>query len=63
MLENTDIDPERIHTLALAQFRDQELEHKKVAVASEGEKAPEYQILKFVIQRGCKAAVKVAKKI
>ena len=37
--------------------------HKDVAVASEGEKAPAYQLLKFVIQTGCKAAIKVAEKI
>ena len=61
VLELTDVDPDLVNTLA--QFRDEELEHKDIAVASEGEKAPAYQLLKFVVQTGCKAAIKVAEKI
>ena len=60
-LENTDVDPNLVKTLA--KFRDEELEHKDIAVASEGEKAPAYQLFKFVVQTGTKAAIKIAEKI
>ncbi len=61
VLGHTETDPELLNTLA--HFCDEELEYKDITVASRGEKVPAYQILKFLIQKGYKAAIKIAEKI
>lgn len=50
-------------TATLAQFRDEELEHRDIAVEHDGRQAPAYGLMKAVIQTGCRAAIKVAEKI
>ena len=47
----------------LLKFRDDELEHKDIATENDGEKTPGYKLMKFVIQSGCKAAIKISEKI
>ena len=44
-------------------FRDEELEHRDIAVDHEGREAQHYEILRSVIQRGCRTAIKIAEKI
>ena len=47
----------------LLKFRDDELEHKDIAIEHDGLETPGYKLLKFVIQSGCKAAIKISEKI
>ena len=47
----------------LLQFRDEELEHKDIATDNNGENTYGYKFLKFFIQSGCKAAIKISEKI
>lgn len=56
-----DDEPELSATIA--QFRDEELEHKATAEAAGAEEAPGYPLLSGVIRAGCRAAIKIAEKI
>ena len=47
----------------LLKFRDDELDHKDIATENDGMKTPGYKFMKFVIQTGCKAAIKISEKI
>ena len=47
----------------LLKFRDDELDHKDIATENDGMKTPGYKFLKFFIQSGCKAAIKISEKI
>lgn len=47
----------------LLKFRDDELEHKDIATDNDGELTPGYKLFKYVIQSGCKAAIKISEKI
>ena len=44
-------------------FRDEELEHRDIAVDHEGREARHYEVLRNVIQRGCRTAIKIAEKV
>ena len=44
-------------------FRDDELEHRDIAIDHDGENAKHYDLLRAVIQRGCRTAIKVAEKL
>ena len=44
-------------------FRDEELEHRDIAVDHERREARYYELLRSVIQRGCRTAIKIAEKI
>ena len=54
-------EPELAETLA--RFRDEELEHRDIAVEHDGQQAPAYGLMKAIIQTGCKTAIKIAEKI
>lgn len=60
-LESADMEPELTETLA--RFRDEELEHRDIAVEHRGREAFAYDVLKQVIQTGCRTAIKIAEKI
>ena len=47
----------------ISKFRDDELEHRDIAIAHDGREARHYAVLRDVIQRGCRTAIKVAEKI
>ena len=47
----------------IARFRDEELEHRDIAVDHDGREARHYTILRDVIQQGCRTAIKIAEKI
>ena len=47
----------------LLKFRDDELDHKDIATENDGMKTPGYKFMKFIIQTGCKAAIKISEKI
>ena len=47
----------------IERFRDEELEHRDIAVDHKGREAQHYKILHDVIQTGCQAAIKIAEKI
>ena len=47
----------------LAQFAEEELDHADIAEHHDGKKAPGYQFLRFIIQTGCRGAIKIAEKI
>ena len=44
-------------------FRDEELEHRDIAVDHNGREAQNYDLLRRVIQRGCRTAIKIAEKV
>ena len=44
-------------------FRDDELEHRDIAIDHDGENANHYDMLRAIIQRGCRTAIKVAEKL
>ena len=54
-------EPELVEVLA--KFRDDELEHRDIAVAHDGRKAPAYNLMQKIISTGCKTAIKIAEKI
>jgi len=47
----------------ISRFRDEELEHRDIAVSHDGREARHYAVLRKVIQTGCRAAIKVAERI
>lgn len=44
-------------------FREEELEHRDIALAHEAEKAPGYRLLSALIKTGCKAAIAISEQI
>ncbi len=48
---------------AITRFRADELMHRDIALANGAEKAPGYRLLTAVIKTGCKAAIRISKKI
>lgn len=60
-LQSRQEEPELAETLA--RFRDEELEHRDIAVEHDGQQAPAYGLMKAIIQTGCKTAIKIAEKI
>ncbi|MBR0552929.1 demethoxyubiquinone hydroxylase family protein [Stakelama marina] len=56
-----DSDPELSD--AVAQFRDEELEHRDTALESGAEQAIGYPVLSGVIRLGCRAAIAISKRI
>ena len=55
-------DERDLHSI-IERFRDEELEHRDIAVDHEGREAQHYELLRNVIQRGCRTAIKIAEKI
>lgn len=47
----------------IAEFREEELEHKATALASGAEQAPGYPVLSAVIRMGCRVAIGLSKRI
>ena len=47
----------------VSQFRDDELEHRDIAIEKDAEKATGYPVLGAVIGRGCRAAIWISEKI
>ena len=47
----------------IERFRDEELEHRDIAVDYKGREARHYELLHDVIQAGCRTAIKIAEKI
>ena len=47
----------------IERFRDEELEHRDIAVDYKGREARHYKMLHDVIQQGCRTAIKIAEKI
>ena len=54
-------DPEL--TRMIAEFREEELEHKATAIASGAEDAPGYPVLSAAIRLGCRVAIGLSKRI
>ena len=50
-------------TETIVAFRDDELEHKRIAEEEGAKEAPGYPLLKAVIQAGCRAAIRLSEKI
>ena len=47
----------------LIKFRDEELGHLETGVEHEGRQAPGYEIMKTIVQFGCRTAIKISEKI
>ena len=47
----------------LMKFRDEELDHLNIGVDHDGRDANGYQIMKTIIQFGCRTAIKISEKI
>ena len=47
----------------LEKFRDDELDHLETGVQHDGENAPGYEIMKNIVQFGCRTAIKISEKI
>ncbi|MFZ1742755.1 MAG: demethoxyubiquinone hydroxylase family protein [Pontixanthobacter sp.] len=60
-LEAEGADPEL--SAMIADFREDEREHRETALAAGAEKAPAYPLLTGVIRLGCRAAIKLAERI
>ncbi len=56
-----DSDPEL--SKAVAEFRDEELEHRDTAIAAGAETTPGYPVLSGMIRAGCRAAIALSKRI
>jgi ubiquinone biosynthesis monooxygenase Coq7 len=54
-------DPEL--TRMIAEFREEELEHKETAIAAGAEDAPGYPVLSAAIRLGCRVAIGLSKRI
>ena len=61
LAELGDSDPELRD--AVAQFREEEIEHRDTAIASGAENAVAYPLLSGLIRMGCRAAIAVSKRI
>ena len=61
LVELGDGDPELRD--AVAQFREEEIEHRDTAIASGAENAVAYPLLSGLIRMGCRAAIAVSKRI
>lgn len=59
--ELADRDPEL--SAAVAEFRDEELEHLDTALAAGAEQAPAYPLLSGLVRIGCRAAIALSKRI
>lgn len=46
----------------ISRFRDEELEHRDIAVEHEGREARHYKLLRNVIQQGCRTAIRIAER-
>lgn len=60
-LEATNADPEL--AAMIADFRDDEREHRDAALAAGAERAPAYPLLSGAIRLGCRVAIRLAEKI
>jgi ubiquinone biosynthesis monooxygenase Coq7 len=60
-LERDGDDPEL--AAMIAEFRDDEREHKEAAFAAGAEKAPAYPLLSAAIRLGCRAAIRLSERI
>ena len=47
----------------LMKFRDDELDHLETGVEHDGENVPGYEIMKAIVQLGCRNAIKISEKI
>ena len=47
----------------LMKLRDDELDHLETGVEHDGENAPGYEIMKAIVQLGCRTAIKISEKI
>ena len=47
----------------LEKFRDDELDHLETGVQHDGENTPGYEIMKTIVQFGCRTAIKISEKI
>ena len=47
----------------LTRFRDEELEHRDIAIAHDGRNAPAYGLMQKIISTGCRTAIKIAEKL
>lgn len=47
----------------IAEFRDEELEHKATALAQGAERAPAYPVMSAAIRFGCRAAIALSKRL
>ena len=47
----------------ISRFRDEELEHRDIAIEHDGREARHYAMLRSVIQTGCRAAIKIAERV
>ena len=54
---------ERVLQATVERFRDEELEHRDIAVEHDGREARHYSLLRKVIQQGCRTAIKIAEKV
>ena len=54
---------ERELQATVERFRDEELEHRDIAVEHDGREARHYSLLRKIIQRGCRTAIKIAEKV
>mgnify|MGYP000025666043 FL=1 len=54
---------ERELQATVERFRDEELEHRDIAVEHDGREARHYSLLRKVIQSGCRTAIKIAEKV
>ena len=54
---------ERELQATVERFRDEELEHRDIAVEHDGREARHFSLLRIVIQSGCRTAIKIAEKV
>ena len=47
----------------LMKFRDDELDHLETGVEYDGENAPGFDVMKTIVQLGCRSAIKISEKI
>jgi ubiquinone biosynthesis monooxygenase Coq7 len=60
--ESLGTDESKLKSL-VERFRDEELDHRDIAIEHDGREAQHYSLLHHVIQRGCRTAIKIAEKI
>jgi ubiquinone biosynthesis monooxygenase Coq7 len=60
-LEDSGTDPEL--TGMIAEFREDEREHRDAALAAGAERAPGYPVLSGLIRLGCRAAIRISERV
>src|SRR3546814_8907584 len=60
---SSDVCSSDLLTAHISDFRDEEVEHRRTAIAHRAEQAPAYPLLSAVVRLGCRTAIAISRRI